>query len=313
VPNDPLADTANMAACYVTVAAVAVPLGVVSWLLSRPGGWAWRPRRTRWTGFDVVGFGLGFVFVSSVVGIGLVATGVELPTKWVPFVAVPVLAWAAWALPHAGRQPLRVPWRDLPTQVFAGVVTWAVITPLAHVTNAAANLLLLALGREPAEHPLAKQGIGDTALSAVVFGVSVCLLTPFAEEVLFRGLPLRWAAERRHRPWLLVVPAGLFAALGFGEHGLFPLGFALLLALDLAILQRGRDVWKRFPDRTAASVWATSTLFAAAHSLVWPTPVPLFVLAVGLGYVTARTGNVVAGTVAHGLFNAVSFAYLLRQ
>ena len=48
------------------------------------------------------------------------------------------------------------------------------------------------------------------------------------------------------------------------------------------------------------------------HASVWPSPVPLFLLGLALGAVAVRTGGVLAGTVLHGLFNAVSLVYLLR-
>ena len=36
------------------------------------------------------------------------------------------------------------------------------------------------------------------------------------------------------------------------------------------------------------------------------------VLALGLGYLTARTRDITAAVVVHGMFNAVSFVFLLR-
>jgi hypothetical protein len=97
-----------------------------------------------------------------------------------------------------------------------------------------------------------------------------------------------------------------------GRHGLAALAFVALLGIGLGAIPLLRVIRPRFPVRTARAVFAVSALFAAAHSAVWPTPVPLFVLGLGLGYLAARSGGVTASTVAHGLFNAVSFVYLLR-
>ena len=47
-------------------------------------------------------------------------------------------------------------------------------------------------------------------------------------------------------------------------------------------------------------------------SVVWPSPVPLFVLGVALGYLATRTNRIAACAVLHGLFNAVSYVYVLR-
>ena len=59
------------------------------------------------------------------------------------------------------------------------------------------------------------------------------------------------------------------------------------------------------------AIWASSALFAAVHSQVWPSPVPLFVLAIGLGYLYLRTRSLVGPVVVHGMFNAVSAVSLL--
>jgi len=53
------------------------------------------------------------------------------------------------------------------------------------------------------------------------------------------------------------------------------------------------------------SVVIASALFALAHSIWWMMP-PLFVLAVGLGYVYERTRNIWATILMHSLFNAFS-------
>ena len=42
------------------------------------------------------------------------------------------------------------------------------------------------------------------------------------------------------------------------------------------------------------------------HSFAWPSPVALFVLALGLGWLAHRTRSLAGPIVLHGLFNAVS-------
>jgi membrane protease YdiL (CAAX protease family) len=59
------------------------------------------------------------------------------------------------------------------------------------------------------------------------------------------------------------------------------------------------------------AIFAASLLFACVHTSVWPTPVPLFVLAIGLGVLAHRTRSLVGPIVLHGLFNAVSCVKLL--
>jgi membrane protease YdiL (CAAX protease family) len=67
------------------------------------------------------------------------------------------------------------------------------------------------------------------------------------------------------------------------------------------------------PDRDErAAILATSVLFAGLHSQVWPTPIPLFVFSIGLGWLAIRTGGVTGPIIVHGLLNAVSAIYVLR-
>jgi membrane protease YdiL (CAAX protease family) len=53
-------------------------------------------------------------------------------------------------------------------------------------------------------------------------------------------------------------------------------------------------------------------LFANFHANIWPTPVALFVLALGLGWLAYRTQSVVASIVLHVLFNTITILTLLR-
>jgi len=87
--------------------------------------------------------------------------------------------------------------------------------------------------------------------------------------------------------------------------------FLALVPLDLVPFSRLlRHLRVRSPQHTRA-VLASSALFAAVHANVWPSPVPLVVLAVGLGYLYLRTRTLIGPVVVHGLFNAVSAVYLL--
>jgi len=55
-------------------------------------------------------------------------------------------------------------------------------------------------------------------------------------------------------------------------------------------------------------------VFAVLHSQVWPTPIPLFFLGIGLGYLAYRTQSLLPGIIVHGLFNTVTCVGLvLRQ
>jgi membrane protease YdiL (CAAX protease family) len=55
-----------------------------------------------------------------------------------------------------------------------------------------------------------------------------------------------------------------------------------------------------------AAIILTSLFFAALHAAQWPAPIPLFLLALGLGLVYQRTGSLIAPICMHAVFNGFS-------
>ena len=60
------------------------------------------------------------------------------------------------------------------------------------------------------------------------------------------------------------------------------------------------------------ALYVSAAFFALVHSAVWPTPIPLFFLGLGLGWLAVRTRGIFVPVIVHGLFNAVSAVYVLR-
>jgi hypothetical protein len=60
--------------------------------------------------------------------------------------------------------------------------------------------------------------------------------------------------------------------------------------------------------RSFAPILISSGLFAAAHAGTWPDPLPLFVLALVLGYVYRQTHRLWPSVVLHMLFNGLALA-----
>jgi membrane protease YdiL (CAAX protease family) len=54
----------------------------------------------------------------------------------------------------------------------------------------------------------------------------------------------------------------------------------------------------------------SSALFGAAHFGYGPEPLPIFLLAIVLGYVYQRTHRIIPCIVAHALFNGLTMATL---
>jgi membrane protease YdiL (CAAX protease family) len=258
-------------------------------------------------------------FYQLVYGPGFPTTGTDDPAAaamrgvWAGLLAAPFQLGGLLVARHMLFRPAR-PWAgpgDWTGAVATGAWWWAVLTPGVLLLHAGVNAAFVWLGWGPEEHPLTQLGaerpIGDRALFVLQAGV----VAPFLEEVLFRGVLLGWLIGGYGKMWRVRVAcalaAGLVVAVGTSvEHPFGPGGFALLLLLGWAVLR----IWVR-KERLVGSVYASAALFAAVHSSVWPTPIPLFVLGLGLGWVAVRTNSVLAPAVVHGLFNTVSVLFVL--
>lgn len=232
---------------------------------------------------------------------------------WAGLFAVPVLAGIVLAL-RAGKGAWPgVDPAGIPGRIAVGVVAWAVFTPLVFAVYGLTDLVISAIGGEIERHPMTRLGVGESTFDQLLFAASVCVAAPLTEEILFRGILVRWACGRGYRPWLVMVGAVGLAILGSGEIRSPAVAFAVLLPVGLGgVILVGKPAMSRGFALRAGGIWASAALFAMAHSAVWPTPVPLFFLGLGLGFLALRTRGILACVVAHGLFNAVSFVYLLR-
>jgi membrane protease YdiL (CAAX protease family) len=67
------------------------------------------------------------------------------------------------------------------------------------------------------------------------------------------------------------------------------------------------------PASTWAAIYGGALLFAVCHAPVWPTPIPLFVLGLGLGWLAQRTQSLVSSLTVHSLFNAVACLVLALE
>jgi membrane protease YdiL (CAAX protease family) len=243
-----------------------------------------------------------------------------LQAIWLSLGSVPSLLFAAIMVRSlVFRRP--VPWakevQQLPRTVALGTLGWATFGVLAVALHVGLVFLFDALGWPITEHPLARMGPNGDGYGGLLLTLSACVVAPLREEFLFRGLLVPWAGGRWFRPWSLLCAAAVMALLlGLKADGTFhspAVAFVLVLAVGAYAIQRLGPRWPKFPARTALAVWSSSALFAAAHSSVWPTPIPLFVLALGLGYLAARTRSWAASAVTHILFNAVSTVWVFLR
>lgn len=313
------------------------------WLWRRMGLGAWLlpPRRQRavpWGGFEVVGavgvyfFGLflaaallqGTGWLNHIYGPGFMEQKDLLSTTrrnlWTFCLAVPfqvagiLLLFRATC--DARAYQLGLTTHRFGSNILLGVLAWLATTPLVLLLLVLVVLLGAAFGVSPEKHPLESVSRSDWPLLAL----AVSLGAPLTEELLFRGVLQRFLMNR----WwggdvalagayvLAILPRweGLREAVQTQDGGQFlqEAQPALFVLAMLGVYLMVRRFW---PSLVVRTIYGVALLFAAAHAAVWPTPVPLFVLALVLGWLAQRTQSLVGPIVLHGLFNSVSVVILV--
>ena len=200
-----------------------------------------------------------------------------------------------------------------------GAAGWVALTPLCLAVNYSVVALYGPEGASNVkEHPfvqMAQQGLTPLEWFFLVFTATVS--APAMEELLFRGALLAWLERNAWASHVAMILAFLLSVPMKGNEtavwrqggGALALHLApVLFVLALAVIYLMICQWARTP--TVPAIFASSTLFAAVHSFAWPTPVALFVLALGLAWLAHRTRSLTGPILLHGLFNAVSCVLL---
>jgi membrane protease YdiL (CAAX protease family) len=211
--------------------------------------------------------------------------------------------------------------RRLVRNVLAGALGALLLTPLC----LGLNWLVVTLyhswgGGGTQEHPLtllAEQHLAPAEW--LVWGTSAVVAAPLVEELVFRGMLQPWFAGRRWGGHAAMAAALLLTLVSRAEQiraawlrGDRALADASAPALFVLALVPCYLLVCRF-SRTPAgpAVFGTALLFASVHAFAWPTPVALFVLALGLGWLAWRTQSLAGPIVLHALFNGVSALLIL--
>lgn len=193
---------------------------------------------------------------------------------------------------------------QLASDVRIGVIAWLAALAPVYCTQLA---LVLIFG-QPEGHPLINMLESESSpLLFVAAFLAAVVVAPLCEEVLFRLLLQGWLEkwEDSQLGWRtpLLPPIELTDEVGETlptvevpvtdaeppPTGLFGLPFGWLPIL------------------------LSSLLFALAHFGYGPDPIPLFLLALILGYVYQRTHRIVPSMVTHALFNSMSLFALWRM
>jgi membrane protease YdiL (CAAX protease family) len=320
---------------WLCVAVVGGALAAWLWsLLRKQGRRLLPPQRQRavpWGGLDVAAtLFLGYLFPVAVLYYLLfdparprgANSEVELARKsvWLGAIAFPfqlALMLFLWLRADGSRlYQLGLSGHYLARNVVVGYIGWLVL--------AVPVILLFALIslRYPSEpHPLTML-IQDhaTALDWILAVLTAVVAAPILEELLFRGLLQAWLIQRSWGGHLAVVLAFLIAGLycigrmekTSSDGGawvvldrLSPVLFVLVTLPAYVYAERLTWRWLPYPY-VAQGIYGSALVFAMFHTGVWPTPVALFFLGLGLGYLAYRMQSIVAPMVAHALFNSVA-------
>ena len=223
-----------------------------------------------------------------------------------------VAAFGLWAAMSAMSRPqgierLGLKLRRLPRGVLMGLVTLFVLYPMVLVISEVTTVTLHRAGwPEPKPNAVLELVTASHQRFVVVLGVIMAvLIAPFFEELAFRG-------------FLQTVLSDLFAwtlrpsdavpetALPVSNGESIPDGVVLSYARKLP--QRDPEVP---PIARWTAVFITAICFALVHVELAFMP-PLFLLAVGLGYLYERTGNLWATIATHSLFNGLQIFLALK-
>ncbi|HEV3263818.1 MAG TPA: CPBP family glutamic-type intramembrane protease [Gemmataceae bacterium] len=197
--------------------------------------------------------------------------------------------------------------RRAAADIACGCIGWLIVTPVVLVLNLIATVCYeLISGSEAHPHPLTLlMSNGALPVEWAVAVYTAVIAAPVLEELVFRGMIQFWLARQ---PWAAnVAVAGAFAlaALRWAAQGPGPALFVVAMLPGYLFIEPLSRKW--LPDpRTARALYSTALLFAASHSFAWPTPIALFVLGLGLGYVAHRSQSLIGPIVWHGLFNGMT-------
>jgi len=202
---------------------------------------------------------------------------------------------------------------DIALGIVAGI---AAIVPVY-----ALLLVLVAILGESAQHPLIEQLRTEPDWGfAIAVIISAVIAAPIFEEFVFRLLLQGWlekvfdqrSATTQSEPTFPDAPLDDFSTPATPAEGAIATDVAFLKYNPPPSPKPRPPLVEEAPRVTAAwlPIMISSLLFAAAHAGYGYSPVPLFVLALILGYLYQRTHRIIPCIVVHVVFNGVSLAML---
>ena len=186
-----------------------------------------------------------------------------------------------FTLVYLRRQDLRVirfRFDRLGQQVLIGLTTTVCVLPTILLLNGIVSVFVTKYN-----HPVIDAFLSEMSLSALLStAFSVVIAAPLVEEFVFRGVLLSFLQRIFDRNWT-------FETLVFCNNSIMPTHAA------------SQGITSRY-----GAIVVTSILFAGLHVGQGAAYIPLFFLALALGYVTQRTGSIVPAIIVHVSLNSLS-------
>jgi len=223
----------------------------------------------------------------------------------------------------SGTQLYQLGWTThrLATNIQLGILGWLILQPLVLAVNALATVAYKALTEAPLRpHPLEQLARHEPlGIDWFLLVFTAVVVAPVMEELLCRGIMQPWAASRPYGGNNVMAVAFLIAlGLRYTEvrqaveqwdgsalfTALQPVAFVVVLLPGFLLIRYVLH------SQRGGAIYATALLFGSIHSN-WPTPIALFILGLGLGWLASRTQSLVGPVLLHMLFNGVACLTLL--
>ncbi len=157
--------------------------------------------------------------------------------------------------------------------------------------------------------PIPDQPAREPALGPLVFAAAMAL--SYGVAVYYVFAPALWgvvAHEGLPEKPSTLPDVDRIKQTGFSEV-ILPSPRPERVADELPGIRLQRHEWER--KNAILAIFGSAIVFAAAHSWVWPSPIPLLLLGICLGALAYRTQSLLPSMVLHGLFNMVACVELL--
>ena len=176
------------------------------------------------------------------------------------------------------------------TDLRIGLIAFVSIAPAIYFLQFILKWGYNRFAEEEAGHPIEKLLNENSSSGVIVWAVFAAVIAaPIVEEFLFRGILQGWLEKAFFRTRVLV-------------------------NAELATEAGGKDVTIATPSAPTflwQPVILSSVTFALLHAGHGPDPIPLFFLAVVLGYLYAKTHRLLPSIVVHMALNGLSMLMLL--